>query len=131
MSDLRSQIHRTVERAVNAAYGTDPRHGLLGKAVAEQVVDGTPWPWSLSEQFGQRAREPREQALSTSLPDPEDLPVGTSVLAWPSTRGGRALITKTRSKPWQLGHGDWVVSVIGHSGGIALTHIEILPQEFA
>lgn len=54
-----------------------------------------------------------------------DHPVGTPVLAWPGVREGAALLrTRTRSLAWALPAGDIVVSVDGHGGGIALTHID-------
>lgn len=53
-------------------------------------------------------------------------PVGTPVLAFPGSREGRALMTRTRSVAWSLGH-EPVVMVEGYAGGIALTHVEVLP----
>lgn len=60
-------------------------------------------------------------------------PVGTRVVAYPGVRpeGGPAelctrLETVTRSEAWCLGHGDPVVMVEGHSGGIALTHVDVV-----
>lgn len=68
-----------------------------------------------------------------------DLPIGTPVLAYPGFRPddpvlqfaakARVLDTVTRSNPWQLGHGDWVVAVEGHAGGILLSHVDIKPSE--
>lgn len=55
-------------------------------------------------------------------------PVGTPVLAYPGTREGRALTTKTRSQAWLVGHSP-VVLVDGYSGGIALTHIDVITEE--
>lgn len=52
-------------------------------------------------------------------------PVGTQVLAFPGTREGRVLLTRTRSEAWAVASGTPVVSVEGYAGGIALTHIEI------
>ena len=34
----------------------------------------------------------------------------------------------TRSKPWQLGHGEWVVSVEGRTGGYALDDLVLADQ---
>ena len=31
--------------------------------------------------------------------------------------------TRTRSEPWQLGSGDWVVLLVGRSGGYLLTRV--------
>lgn len=36
---------------------------------------------------------------------------------------GKEHETITRSKPWQLGHGDWVVLIEGKSGGYDLSRI--------
>lgn len=58
----------------------------------------------------------------------EHFPVGTPVLAWTGTRDDAPQWTKTRSEPWQLGHGDWVVAVEGVAGGIAMSHIERIPE---
>lgn len=58
----------------------------------------------------------------------EQFPVGTPVLAWTGTRDDAPRWTKTRSEPWQLGHGDWVVAVEGIPGGIAMSHIERIPE---
>lgn len=58
----------------------------------------------------------------------EHLPLGTPVLAWAGTRDDAPRWTKTRSEPWQLGHGAWVVQVEGIAGGIALSHIERIPE---
>ncbi len=33
------------------------------------------------------------------------------------------------SKPWKLGHGEWVVKLKGFSGGISLNHIEKINHE--
>lgn len=58
----------------------------------------------------------------------EHFPVGTPVLAWTGTRDDAPRWTKTRSEPWQLGHGDWVVAVEGIAGGIGMSHIERIPD---
>ena len=63
------------------------------------------------------------------MAEPEDLPIGTPVRAWPGVLGQEpVLLTRTRNKPWALGSGDMVVSVEGYAGGIALTHIEVLDK---
>ena len=54
------------------------------------------------------------------------MPVGTCVIAFPGSRDGRALLTHTRSGVWSVG-GQAVVAVDGYPGGIALTHIEVVP----
>lgn len=42
---------------------------------------------------------------------------------------GHHLWTLTRSLPWQLGHGQWVIQVNGKSGGIDVMRVEPVPQE--
>ena len=39
----------------------------------------------------------------------------------------KRLETATRTPAWLLGHGEPVVSVEGYSGGICLTHIDVIP----
>jgi len=57
-------------------------------------------------------------------------PVGTAVHAYPGVRNGKPLVTVTRSTAWLLGDGTPVVKVLGYSGGIALTHIDVVvPDE--
>lgn len=64
-------------------------------------------------------------------------PVGTRVIAYPGCRPApgdddpccRGMATHTRSVAWPLGHGEPVVKVDGYPGGIALTHIDIAPQD--
>jgi hypothetical protein len=53
-------------------------------------------------------------------------PVGTPVAAYPWVRADEPLRTRTRTPAWRLGHGDSVVSVDGHAGGIHLTHVDPL-----
>lgn len=57
-------------------------------------------------------------------------PVGTAVRYWPvypPMDGFPPLDTTTRSVAWTLGDGSVVVSVSGRTGGVHLTHIEVLP----
>lgn len=56
-------------------------------------------------------------------------PVDTPVLAFTSTRDGHAVVTRTRSEAWPLPSGVAVVLVDNVAGGIALTHIEVLPRD--
>lgn len=67
-----------------------------------------------------------ERVRTTRLPD-DDLPIGTPVLAFGGTRDDRVVVTRTRSEVWQIS-GQPVVAVEGIAGGIALTHIEVLPS---
>ena len=54
-------------------------------------------------------------------------PIGTPVLAFPGTREGRGILTRTRTPAWTIGE-HAVVSVEGYAGGIALTHIETIEE---
>ena len=54
-------------------------------------------------------------------------PIGTPVLAFPGTREGRGMLTRTRTPAWNIGK-HAVVSVEGYAGGIALTHIIITEE---
>lgn len=54
-------------------------------------------------------------------------PVGTPVIAFPGTREGRGILTRTRTPAWNLDN-HVVVSVEGYAGGIALTHIIVAEE---
>ena len=54
-------------------------------------------------------------------------PIGTPVLAFPGTREGRGMLTRTRTPAWTIGE-HAVVSVEGYAGGIALTHIIVAEE---
>lgn len=66
----------------------------------------------------------------------ERFPVGTPVIAYPGVRpeyaatigmsGVPRLETCTRSRAWNLGHGEPVVAVDGYAGGISLDHVDIV-----
>jgi hypothetical protein len=66
----------------------------------------------------------------------DNYPPGTRVIAYPCCRpkdgklgaGCKRLDTTTRSRAWNLGHGDPVVMVEGYAGGIAPEHIDVVPQ---
>jgi hypothetical protein len=64
-------------------------------------------------------------------------PIGTPVIAYPGVRpsdplaavfGVPRLETRTRSRAWNLGHGEPVVAVDGYAGGISLDHIDLNPE---
>lgn len=55
-------------------------------------------------------------------------PVGTPVRYWPAAREGAGRESITRTPAWTLGSGHAVVSVEGHAGGIALTHVDPDPD---
>ena len=56
-------------------------------------------------------------------------PVGTRVRYWPvyPPQGIPPVDTTTRSEAWMLGDGSVVVLVEGKSGGVHLSHVEVLP----
>jgi hypothetical protein len=57
-------------------------------------------------------------------------PVGTPVRYWPiypPIEGIPPVDTTTRSEAWTLGDGSVVVLVEGKTGGVHLSHIEVLP----
>lgn len=65
-------------------------------------------------------------------------PVGTPVIAYPGVRpehpaysalNSRRLETVTRSRAWNLGHGEPVVMVDGYAGGISLEHVDVVALE--
>ncbi|MFE7395673.1 hypothetical protein [Streptomyces sp. NPDC057557] len=53
-------------------------------------------------------------------------PVGTPVTAYPGARGESPLTTVTRSKAWTLSGHTPVVLVENYSGGIKLTHLDVI-----
>ena len=56
--------------------------------------------------------------------------VGTRVRYWPvlpPIDSAPPIETQTRTPAWTLGDGTAVVSVSGKAGGVALTHIEVMP----
>lgn len=69
----------------------------------------------------------------------ERYPIGTPVVAYPGVRPAfysgqvpadfTALLARTRSVAWNLGHGEPVVKVDGYAGGISLDHIDPTDEE--
>ena len=55
-------------------------------------------------------------------------PVGTRVRYWAiyPPLGVPPFDTTTRSEAWALGDGSIVVSITGKSGGVALSHVEVI-----
>ena len=56
-------------------------------------------------------------------------PVGTNVRyypIYPPIKSVPPIDTVTRSKAWALGDGSVVVLIAGHSGGVHLSHIEVI-----
>lgn len=55
--------------------------------------------------------------------------IGTPVRFWPGARVGEGRRSRTRSAAWELESGDAVVLVEDYSGGIALTHVQVIVGE--
>lgn len=58
-------------------------------------------------------------------------PIGTRVRYWsvyPPHGSAPPIDTMTRSAAWALGDGSAVVLIAGRSGGVWLSHVEVLPQ---
>jgi len=53
-------------------------------------------------------------------------PPGTPVRFWPATRQVEPLISRTRGAAWAMPSGEAVVRVEGRTGGIALSHVEVI-----
>lgn len=51
-NQLWKAIKDVAERGINSCYGTDPRHALLAKAIADEVALGKKMPLNLSRHFG-------------------------------------------------------------------------------
>lgn len=56
-------------------------------------------------------------------------PVGTRVRYWPvyPPHGIPPVDTTTRSEAWAIGDGSVVVLIAGITGGVWLSHVEVLP----
>lgn len=55
---LAEEVRDVVSGLVNSAYGTNPRHALLGIAAANKIVYDQPVPWSLSDHFARPSVRP-------------------------------------------------------------------------
>jgi len=55
-------------------------------------------------------------------------PSGTPVRFWPTSREAEPLTSRTRGVAWAMSSGEAVVRVEGRTGGIALSHIEVIAQ---
>ena len=51
------------------------------------------------------------------------IPIGTSVLYFPSSNSSEFIAATTRTEAWELGSGQAVVSITGKSGGVSIAHI--------
>ncbi|WP_406078651.1 hypothetical protein OG337_28685 [[Kitasatospora] papulosa] len=56
-------------------------------------------------------------------------PVGTRVRAYPGVYGEDGFTTWTTSRAWTLGGHTPVATVEGYSGGIALTHLDVIEED--
>jgi hypothetical protein len=65
----------------------------------------------------------RDRALTVADPDLIHLAPGTPVVV--RLDDGKDWETTTRSSPWQLGHGEWVVLLTGKVGGYQLSRIRL------
>ena len=80
-----------------------------------------------------RKRNARRSQLSGAHSDDSwnaAYPVGTAVRYWPvypPIEGIPPVDTTTRSEAWALGDGSVVVLVAGKTGGVHLSHVEVLP----
>jgi len=80
-----------------------------------------------------RKRNARRRQLSgahTAVSWNAAYPVGTAVRYWPiypPSEGFPPEDTTTRSEAWTLGDGSVVVLVSGKTGGVHLSHVEVLP----
>lgn len=50
--------------------------------------------------------------------------VGTEFYYYPVADEPERDYTKTRSEPWELGHGTVVVLIEGRTGGVLISHLE-------
>lgn len=79
-----------------------------------------------------RRRNARRRQLSgahTAESWNADHPIGTRVRywpIWPPSDGFPSVESETRSEAWALGDGSVVVLIAGKSGGIHLSHIEVI-----
>jgi hypothetical protein len=64
-----------------------------------------------------RAPDPNNWPDPISTDTPLDTPVKLRL------DSGVVIETRTRSKPWQLGSGHWVVAVVGRTGGFKLQRV--------
>lgn len=75
-----------------------------------------------------RRRTKLDRALEEVSVFNEKHSAGTPVLFWLGLRTDTPEESTTRGVAWALSEGDAVVRVNGRIGGIALTHIEVIPQ---
>jgi hypothetical protein len=60
--------------------------------------------------------------MPNPAPDPDTtIPSGTAVTV--TRDDGSPWLTRTRTEPWQLGDGTWVVALEGRAGGFRLDRV--------
>jgi hypothetical protein len=58
----------------------------------------------------------------------KQFPIGQRVTFFPVLPAERGVIATVRSEPWTLGHGDIVIKITGHSGGVSVRHLRVEPM---
>ena len=103
------------------------------KDVIKQLAHGkdpmTAWNKALQEQTLHRIQ--RGQTMAKARGIMTAIPIGTEVRmvnCLEAENPENQHVWETRSEPWQLGHGAWVVSLKGYSGGFSLDNL-VLAEE--
>lgn len=53
-------------------------------------------------------------------------PIGQRVRFYPIAGDLNSITTAIRSAPWRLGHGEIVLKVAGRTGGVLISHLELI-----
>lgn len=77
--------------------------------------------------MGKREEKQIEAGIAAAKDWNEKHPAGTRVKYFPIAGEPEFDMTQTRSEAWILGHGEPVVKINGCTGGVALSHLEVLP----
>jgi hypothetical protein len=87
-----------------------------------EPTDESPYRLSYSTARRQILAEDECEAFNKRVPE------GTEVRYWPGEKGDKEheYTGKTRSHAWPVGGHTAVVLVTGYTGGIALTHVEVI-----
>lgn len=141
-SDEAKECWEEIERRV---LGCDPNLVRVHDALADFKHGGftfqDSWEWRLTRptyhliwclyaiawgiQRYDEAKAPGRPEMSAYRFNAEN-PIGTPVRYFPIKGCSDSIVTKTRSEAWELGHGEVVVKVDGRSGGVCVSHLEIL-----
>lgn len=54
------------------------------------------------------------------------LPIGRAVRYYPVDGEPESVTSVITSQPWVLGHGDIVIKIAGRSGGVMVSHLELV-----